>query len=392
MADAADTCVLLPIVSPASVDCLVGVAVDVAGPGGRLRALTAVPPGASSADVRAARAMLATVEDAVARLHTDPSAAACLSTEVVEADHPASAVHDAAARDAVDVVVMGWHGSGSASSSFGGIIDEVVGRSRVPLLMVRQGAVDPTGLVVAFDTDQLHPAGRRGLVLAGAVAASLRSARGWPVTLLQTGAEEFPELPDEIATLTDRIHHDPRRRHDAVAAIVEPTTMVVAPVAPTVAGLRAATTRLNWAVGAATLVVAIDVGPVGPRETLAAVSLDVTAPEPREERPGRRGVSLTISSADPVQRRPVMAALSDAGEVGAVRTWWAGRDSRPHLSITVTVDQMTGSDAIGAVMAVTDALPELVGARVRYDLVDAPTPLRVQELRPMGPLGELDWE
>ena len=103
-------------------------------------------------------------------------------------------------------------------------------------------------------------------------------------------------------------------------------------------------------------------------------------------------MSLTIVSPDPVERRPLVAALAGAGEVGAIRTWWEGDDHRPHLSITVTLDHVTESDAIGTVMAVTDTLPELVGARVRYDLVEPPTPLRVHELRPMGPLGELDWE
>lgn len=387
MGDGADTCVLLPVVAPGSVPALVEVAVAIAGPGGHLLALTAVPSGAAAEDVAAARQTLIRVEGEVA---AQSGFDVVLDTEVVEADHPALAIHDLASRVDADVVVMGWAGSGSASSSFGSIIDEVVGRSRVPLVMVRAGTARPSSVVVAFDTDQLHPAGRRGLALAGAVAASLRSARDWPITLLQTGAKEFPDLPPGIATLTDRIHHDPRRRHDAVEALVDPTTLVVAPVAPTVAGLRAATTRLNWAVGEATLAVAIDVGPVGPRESLSRVTLPDGNREHDPERRGRQGVALTIVSTDPVERRPVMAALADAGEVGQVRSWWAGRESRPHLSITVTIDQATESDAIGAVMAVTDMLPELVGARVRYDLVDAPTPFRVRELRPMGPLGELD--
>ncbi len=388
MADGVDTCVLLAIVAPASVTRLLEVAIGIAGPGGRVVACTAVPSGAHRDAVAAARTTLGAVEDEVASQSS--TTGVTLATEVVEAEHPAEAVHDLVGRVGADVVVMGWHGSGSASSSFGTIIDEVVGRSRVPLVMVRPGAAAPTSLVVAFDTDQLHPAGRRGLALAGAVAASLRTSRGWPITLLQTGAEDFPDLPVGVRTLTDRIHHDPRRRHEAVEALVEPTTMVVAPVAPTVAGLRAATTRLNWAVGAATLAVAIDVGPVGPRESLSRVTLPRTAESDTPERPGRHGVAVTIVSPDPVDRRPVVAALADAGEVGSVRTWWAGRESRPHLSIVVTVDDVTESDAIGAVVAVTDTLPQLVGARVRYDLVDAPTPLRVRELRPMGPLGELD--
>lgn len=400
MVDGSTTCVLLAVVAPASTTCLARVAVDVAGRWGHVRVLTVVPRGAGPVEHADAAATLVAVEDAVTRLG---GAHVPVRTEVVEADHPAVAVHDVVARDDVDIVVMGWQGSGSAATSFGRIVDEVVGRSRVPLLMVRAGEVEPTSLLVAFDTDQLHPAGRRGLALAGAVAAALREARGWPVTLLRAGVDELSELPDAIATLTDRIHHDPRRRHDAVAAAVEASTMLVAPVAPTVAGLRAATTRLNWAAGTATLVVAVDVGPVGPREILSGFGIGASAvADPTDptaapggrlaERPGRRGVSLTIATDDPVARRPVVDALADAGEVGTVRTWWEGREQRPHLAITVTVDDATGSEAIGAVMAVTDALPELVGARVRYDLVEAPTPLRLRELRPLGPLGELDWE
>ncbi|MBY5163955.1 universal stress protein [Salsipaludibacter albus] len=387
----ARTCVLLPIVAPGSVDGLVALALDVAGPDGTVRALTAVPEQAGRDRRREARATLRRVEQAVAERVGDRSGIE-LDTEVLEADHPALAIHDATSRHDVDVVVMGWRGSGSATSSFGAIIDEVVGRSRVPLLMLRAGTRPPTSLVVAFDTDQLHPAGRRGLVLAGGAAAALREANGWPVTLLQTGADDLPDLPVEIATLTDRIHHDPRRRHDAVEAVVDPSTMVVAPVAPTVAGLRAATTRLNWATGDASLLVAIDVGPIGPREPLSRLTLDLPAPVPTTEPPGRHGVGLTIVSDEPLPRRRVVDALAVAGEVGSVRTWWSGRDDRPHLSVMVTVTDCTESDAVASVMAVTDSLPELVGARVRYDLVDAPSPLRVRELRPMGPLGELDWE
>lgn len=400
MQDRTATRVLLAVVDPASTAALARVALDVAGRWGDLRALTVVPPGAGTATRAEAVATLAAVQDAVTRLG-GRDVPVELVTEVVEADHPAVAVHDVVDRDDVDVVVMGWQGQGNAASSFGRIVDEVVGRSRVPLLMVREGTAEPASLLVAFDTDQLHPAGRRGLVLAGAVAASMREARGWPVTLLQTGADEFPELPAEIATLTDRIHHDPRRRHDAVAAAVDASTVLVAPVAPTVAGLRAATTRLNWAAGVATMVVAVDVGPVGPREDLAGAATSrrrgdrsraADGAQGGDDPPGRQGVALTISSVDPVARRPVMDALADAGEVGTVRTWWEGRDQRPHLAITVTVDDATRSDAIGAVMAVADRLPELVGARVRYDLVEAPTPLRLRELRPLGPLGELNLE
>lgn len=372
--------VLMPVVSPQSGAHLGLVALGLVGSGGHVIAMSVVHPDADAATVAAAESVLAGVEAMLI------DTGATIETLVVAAESTAGAVHDTALARDVDAVVMGWGGSGSGRTAFGEIVDHVVGRSRVPLVMVRPGARLPSSLLLAFDTDQLHPSGRRGLVLATTVAMALRDRNDWPLTLLQTGEEDGPELPTVVAQLTDRIHHDPRRRHEALAAAVRSDQLVVAPVAPTVAGLRSATSRINWAVGDATLAVAIDVGPTGNREDLS----DAAAPTLRVvddgSRPARRlhGIAVTASADEPLDRRAIQQAMREVGEVTSIRTWWAGPSRSPHLSLVVAVSAESDSMALGRVLDVADALPALAGARVRYDLVDPPTPWRVRELTPMG--------
>ena len=372
--------VLLPVVSPESAPHLATVALGLVGGDGKIIAMSVVPPDADRTTVAEADRVLADMEALVGGTGVE------IETVVMAADSVARAVHDAALARNVDVVVMGWAGSGNSQSAFGSIVDHVVGRSRVPLLMVRPGRRLPTSVLLAFDTDQLHPSGRRGLVLAAKVAAALRDRNGWPLTLLQTGMEEGPDLPPEVAELTDRIHHDPRRRHEALAAARHDDQLVVAPVAPTVAGLRSATSRINWAAGDATLAVAVDVGPIGSREDLT----HATAPPLRavpEAEPGHarlHGIAVTATAEEPPDRQAVQQALSAVGEVSGIRTWWSGPERQPHLSLVVSVAAESDSLAIGQVLDVVDALPALAGARVRYDLVEPPTPWRLRELTPLG--------
>ncbi len=375
-----DKRVLLPVVSPQSGAHLGLVALGIVGTGGHVVAMSVVSPDADAATVRDAEAVLAGIQDML----TDTGAT--IETLVVAAESTAGAVHDTALARKVDAVVMGWGGSGSGRTAFGEIVDHVVGRSRVPLVMVRPGARLPSSLLLAFDTDQLHPSGRRGLVLATKVAMALRDRNDWPLTLLQSGEEEGPELPVVLAALTDRIHHDPRRRHEALAAAVRSDQLVVAPVAPTVAGLRSATSRINWAVGDATLAVAIDVGPTGSREDLS----DATAPPLRVVDDGRRpaqrlhGIAVTASAEEPLDRKAIQRAMQRVGEVTSIRTWWEGPARSPHLSLVVALSAESDSVALGRVLDVADSLPALTGARVRYDLVEPPTPWRVRELTPLG--------
>lgn len=372
--------VLLPVVSPDTAPHLATVALGLVGTTGQIIAVSIVPPDADRAAIDEAGHVLAATEALI------EGTGVAIETVVMAADSVARAVHDAALARNVDVVVMGWAGSGSSQSAFGAIVDHVVGRSRVPLLMVRPGRSLPTSVLLAFDTDQLHPSGRRGLVLAANVAGALRDRNGWPLTLLQTGQEDGPDLPREVAELTDRIHHDPRRRHEALASVMHADQLVVAPVAPTVAGLRSATSRINWAAGDATLAVAVDVGPIGSREDLSrATATPLRAVPDVEERPARlHGISVTATAEEPPDRHAVQQALSAVGEVSGIRTWWSGRERQPHLSLVVSVVAESDSLAIGRVLEVLDALPALAGARVRYELVEPPTPWRLRELTPLG--------
>lgn len=386
MTVASGSTVLLAVVAPASVPHLVTVAAGIAGPAGRVLAVTVVPSATNRQAVEAARITMAAVEDTASGMGTS------IDTLVMAGSSPAVLVHEAAVSHHADMVVMGWRGSGNIATAFGSIIDQVVGRSQVPLIMVRPGAQMPTSLLLAFDSDQLNPAGRRGLLLAASVSHALGERYEWPLTLLQTGAEVSQDLPAEVARLTDRVHHDPRRRHEALAAVADHDQMVVVPVAPTIAGLRSATTRVNWAVADATLVVAVDVGPVavqseGLTEASDQPPIDL-ATRTGPARRGRHAMAVTAVAHERIDRRILQAALQVVGEVSGIRTWWAGADREPHLSLVVTVVAESGSDALGDVLAVLDTLPALAGARLRYDLVDTPTPLRVRELAPFGLLGD----
>lgn len=372
--------VLLPVVSPASVPHLALVALGLAGPQGTITALSVVTSEADDVGTRAATDLLDDVEEVVADAGID------LRTMVVFAESEAAAVHEAVGSGGVDVVVMGWAGSGSAQSAFGAIVDQVVGRSRVPLLMVRPGAALPSSLLLVFDTDQLHPSGRRGLKLAAEVARTLQERNDWPLTLLQTGAETGPDLPRVVAELSDRLHHDPRRRHVALEATTHAELLVVAPVAPTVAGLRSATARINWAAGDATLAVAVDVGPVGDTADLRAAASVPLRAVPSSEPPSPRqfGIAVTVAAEEPPDRHAVQRALRDVGPVTSVRTWRSAEQFGACLGLTVVATAGTESAAIGRVLEVLDALPALAGARVRYEPVAAPTPWRVRELTPLG--------
>jgi hypothetical protein len=368
--------IVVPVVNPASVRPLLVCAAQVAAAGGgRVFPLTVVPQHAD-ADVRAhAWNGVADAESTARELGVEAQGVVVEADDVVAGTLRAVKEHDAS------LVLMGWRGRSSTSNVFGELIDSLVGRSSVPLAIVRLGAVPVRRVVLPVHADHLLPGGDRGLALAVEVARRIGANCPEPTTVLRTGPSEIT-LPPEIAALGDRVHHDPRRNDRAVGAIARPSDVVVAAVAPTVSGLRSATTHLAWAAPDATLLVAVDVGPTA-EEGLAEAAGAAAAPAPVKRAGSARQVRIVVTARLPEAAEGVDAPtpedldriLRGAGSTQQLMAWWPAGDTRPHVRATVTVTATSVNAAISAVMVAVHEAPDLRGAEITYD-VDRGAPRR----------------
>jgi hypothetical protein len=289
--------VLVPVANPASVRPLLTLAAEIArADDGIVEVVTVLGPDMPASVHADAWSQLAEAE----RL----SAGVPVRGRVVHAEDAPTGVFEAVEQTGATLTLMGWRGRSSASDVFSRLIDRLVGRSKVPLAILRPGTQEPRRMLLPISADHLLPGGETGLAVAAGLAARLRASCPEPTTILRTGARDTP-LPDDITRLGDRVHHDPRRTHQAVGAFAQPDDLIVAAVAPTVSGLRAATTHLAWSAPDATLLIAVDAGP--------PVSIDLTdavdgagrqpphadrsgghaGPDHRHRRPGRRAGSAS---------------------------------------------------------------------------------------------------
>lgn len=361
--------IVVPVVNPASVRPLLVCAAHIAAAeGGRVVPITVVPRRAD-ADVNAhAWRGVADAESTAGELGVEAQGV------VVEADDVVSGTLRAVEEHEASLVVMGWRGRSSTSNVFGELIDSLVGRSSVPLAIVRLGAGPPRRVVLPVNADHLLPGGDRGLALATELARRLGDAAPEPTTVLRTGQGEVT-LPPEVAGLSDRIHHDPRRNDRAVGAIARPSDLVVAAVAPTVSGLRAATTHLAWAAPDSTLLVAVDVGPT-PEEGLAEATEEAASPGPVRRAGDVRQVRIVVTARLPdaeVGRaaptpEDLDRVLRGAGASEQLMAWWPAGDDRPHVRATVTVTATSVNAAISAVMVAVHEAPDFRGAEITYDV------------------------
>lgn len=361
--------ILVPVVNPASVRPLLVLAARIAAvDDGTVVPLTVVPVAADEHARAEAAAGVAQAEATARELGVPANGA------VVEAADPVAGTLDALERSGATLVVMGWRGRSSTSNVFGELIDSLVGRSKVPVAVVRLGAVPYRHTVLPVHADHLLPGGDRGLALAAELARRLGDAGDEPTTVLRTGSAETP-LPAAIARIGDRVHHDPRRTDQAVAAIARPSDLVIAAVAPTVSGLRSATTHLAWAAPDATLLVAVDVGPTA-EAGLAAAASDAAVPAPvrppGQARPVRIVVTVRLpenrEGRDGVRTNDLDRVLRRAGEPEQLMAWWPAGDDRPHVSATVTVSATSVNTAIQALIAAVHEAPDLQGAEISYDV------------------------
>jgi nucleotide-binding universal stress UspA family protein len=356
--------VVVPIANPASARPLLACAARLALPDeGTVELVTVLRPDAPADEHAHAWNGLADAESAASELGVRARG------RVITADAVGDGVLRAIDDLDASLVLMGWRGGSSTSDVFGALIDHVVGRSTVPLAVVRLGTVPFRRVLVPVSDDHLLPGGESGLQLATDLAARLQRGNDEPPTVLRTGQREAV-LPPSVAALGDRIHHDPRRTHQAVAAFARPDDLVVAAVAPTVSGLRAATTHLAWAAPDATLLVAVDTGPT--REPGLADVEDAGIPAPVRVPDDRRVVRIIVTARLPDDRAVTPdhldRVLRTAGITDHLMAWWPAGDPRPHVRATVTLDAAGVNAAISAVMVAVHDAPELRGAEITYDV------------------------
>lgn len=356
--------VLVPVANPASIGPMLTHAAELTEPGAAVHLLTVLGEDAEPQDLEHALDGLTAVADRARALGIELYGDVCRHADA------ATAVLEAIERLHPSLVVLGWRGRSSTTDVFGRLIDHVVGRSRVPLAVVRLGLVPPTRLLFPVSEEHLLPGGGGSLRLAASLADRIRSHTGHATTILRTGAHTG-DLPTEVRSLGDRVHRDPRRTHKAVEAFARPDDLIVAAVAPTPAGLRGATTHLAWAAPDATLLVAVDVGPTRDSDLVDAVA---AAGHPAPHRPVRPVEQVRIvvtirfaehaeADADEVER-----LLARAGETDLVMSWWSVSDQRAHLGATVTVHNEGTNAAMGRVMTALHDHPALEGAEITYEL------------------------
>ncbi|MFU8841300.1 MAG: universal stress protein [Nitriliruptoraceae bacterium] len=363
--DTLGRCVLVPVANPASVRPLLELAAAVVDPAGEIVLLTVLRPDAETGTYADAWQGIAAAAAVAEQLGVRARG------EVVTDPQLGDAVLDAIRTHQASLVLMGWRGSSSTTDVFGRLIDHVLGRSSVPLAVVRLGTQRPRRVLLPISDDHLLPGGGGGLELATSLASRLQTGTPDPTTVLRTGPREAP-LPATVTRLSDRIHHDARRTHQAVAAFAGPTDLIVAPVAPTVSGLRAATTHLAWAAPDATLLVAIDVGPITDRsfaDAVAEAGHRGPAPSRRaDERTHPVVVTVRLPEHAIIAADLVDRLVSAVGPTDHLMGWWPVEDPRLHVRVTVHVQAADTNRAIGRIVRRLHDAPELRGAEISYDL------------------------
>ena len=363
--------IVIPIANPSSARPLITVAARIAArDGGVLLPVTVIRPRAPADERAAAWLALADAEE-VARELEAPVAA-----EVIEHDHVADGVLGLATRAEATLVLMGWRGRSSTTDVFGRLTDTIVGRSAIPLAIVRLGTAAFRRVVLPVGDDHLRPGGERGLRLAAELAGRIDAYHRRPATILRTGEASGP-LPEALAGLAGEVRHDPRRTDQAVAALARPDDLVVTPVAPTATGLRAATTHLAWAAPESTLLVAVDVGPTMSSSSTSAATTagqrsSPAGPPPDDNGPVRVVVTARLAEHDATDPDRLARVLALVGSTDEVMAWWPAGDARPHLRATVVIRAPSASEAIASLMVAVHEAPGFEGAELTYDVDRGP--------------------
>lgn len=358
---------VLPVASPETAGALGRLAATIAkADDGMVVPVSIVGLDATDEQVEAATVAIQTAEAGAAAVGADARGRVIRHRSVVEA------VLEAIEDDAATLALMGWQGHSPHHNIFGRMIDSIVGRSIVPLAIVRPGTSFADRVVLTMSHDHLLPAGGRGVTLAGDIAERLQAAAGAEVLLLRTG-DRTHELPPEIRRLSGSVHHDRRPVDVAVADLAGERDLVLTPVAPTVEGLRSATVHMARALPASWLLVAIDVGP--PPETkmapaVAGAGMIVPAgPDLDEDVLHHVLVTVRPGGDEPVAWHDIEKALRLVGEVLLQERWT--EEDRECLSVQVAIIAPSAGTAVSAAMMALDQARERMGpSEISYAVQD----------------------
>lgn len=358
--------IIVPVTHPKSAVTLLGLAAALVEPGGLVVPITVVRPDARQTERQEAHDLVLSAEATARKAGVEARGMVDIDRSV------ASGVLDTARECGATLVLMGWQGRSSHQNVFGSLIDSIAGRSAVPLAVARLGEEPFRGLLLPVSDDHLVSVAAGGVRLAASLTRRLHETTGVPVRVVRSGAGTA-DLPPEVAALSDRIHHDSRRLDLAVGAAARPDDLVVVPVAPTVSGLRTATTHVAWAAPDASLLIAVDVGPVRSPGDLASAVSRAGRPSPSEEPVGAstaHRVRVTACLSADVDRSEVLeSALASIGQVSARDPW---RDERGRLCVQAEVSTLasTTNAALGNVMEALHHAPGFDGAEISYTPVE----------------------
>lgn len=368
--------VLVPFARPETLPVLLDVAAALAsGEDGTVVAVTVVPEDANSRRRAEAESLCVAAEKEAAERGV------LCETIIVEAEDVASAIRATASDLDASVVIMGWRGSLTTENILGRTVDQVLGRSSVPVGVLRVSDWPPRACVFAVSDAQLAHDGGRGVDLAARIGEALIASRPMRARIIRTGDSADP-LPPRLRALADRVHRDADALPEAVRASARPGDLVITAVPPTTEGLREATRHLVQAVPEASVLTVLDV-PASPQDIAGALAEQARVPGP--DRPGIYLVSASIAvdRDRQISRRRLRRALEPWGRVVDLRMRWTRRPRQQHIELDVEVDAASRTAALGAVMEVLHELEDLVGSDLRYEV----RPQAVQTLDHLEVLG-----
>ena len=357
---------VLPVASPATAGALGRLAASIAlADQGMVVPVSIVGLDATEEQVAGATAAVQAAEAGAAMVGADARGRVIRHRSVVEA------VLDAIEDDAGTLALMGWQGQTSHHNIFGRMIDSIVGRSIVPLAIVRPGTSVADRVVLTMSHDHLLPAGGRGVSLAAGIARRLQSSSGAEVLLLRTG-DRTHDVPPEITSLGGSVHHDLRPVDVAVADLAGERDLVLTPVAPTVEGLRSATVHMARALPTSWLLVAIDVGPPPEVKVAPAVAgAGMIVPfKPELDEDVLHQVMVVVRPVEgPAAWPDIERALRLVGEVALEDRWT--EDDRECLRVRVSIIAPSAGTAVSAAMMALDQARERMGpSEISYAVQD----------------------
>ncbi|HUG85048.1 MAG TPA: universal stress protein [Euzebya sp.] len=359
--------IVVPLASPDTAAWLGRLAALLARPDeGLVVPVSVVTPDMSPDLADQARLAVARAEEAAA------AHGVAVRGRVVTGQRVPTAVLDAVDDDDASLVLMGWQGQTTAHNVFGELIDSVMGRSSVPLAVVRP-ALDPVDRVLLpVSDDHLGEGGRRGINLAAQIADRLRKATEANLVIVRSGERTDP-LPEDLRELGAATLRLEGTVAEGVAHIARASDIIVTPVAPTGDGLRNATTHLAWATPRSWQLVAIDVGPPAEVDIVSAVKdagmLVEPTPDPEEDTPHLVEVSVTVTedAEDPWSRIKTAVRM-----VGTVTHHRRQRDEAGHVVNIGHVEVLATSAAaaLSAIMVeLDDARWHIAPVELTYGLV-----------------------